>query len=322
MTPTEPQTASKALADAPEGLASRADKRLDAMEGVRIVSDDGLEIVFKIDTFDQHHDRSHSEQILRFADTFAQRCNEKQELPSVATLVEIAKRTQYRIAARQAGQLKAQRLRRKLAEGSAAFACVILTYALFQGLDRRLNEQKHLAIVASESIDVASPKTGNLVFALPAGPVQKGMAVAGLRTSAGDEFVIEAPCDCILATTSIKPGESVFKDKPLLRFWQNGSPEFVSLRIPMVQALRLKSGLSASIETINSGASRQFNVVGDAISIQSLPAGANNKSTGDVAVRIYPPYPLDLASGEIVSVRLRTSLLQGVPSAAQAKEGL
>ncbi len=303
------------------GTSLRA-SRPSGQQYVYSVSAEGVEVLFKATQGEKYFDATKNDQIMRFAENFVRSCSEKQDIPSGAPLIEMARRTQYRQSAYVAARAKTLKRRRKIAEGLAAISCVVLGYALVLGADRRLNEQKHIAVVASNSVNVDAPKTGKLVFVLPAGDVVKGDAVAGIRTDAGGEFVIEAPCDCQLAPALAKEGEPVFKDKPLLKFWQKGTREFVALRIPMEQALRLKSGTSVSLQTIASGAQRQFDVTGEAVVIQALPGNANRRSTGDVAVRIYPPSPLDLSAGEIVDARLRSQILQVSSSVAQAKDGL
>ncbi len=319
MTTTENPKSVAGQAVGPRTMGSGFDS---ANEGyVCAVSADGVEVMFKAAKADRHFDPTRNEHILQFAESFARSCSEKQEFPSTSSLLEIARRTQYRLLAHKNRKAKSLVKSRKIAEGFAAIGCLVLAYALALGIDRRLNEQKHIAVVASESVDIGAPKTGNVIFILPPGLVRKGDAVAGVRTAAGDEFVIEAPCDCMLASAFSKPGDGVFKDKTLLRFWQSGTREFVSLRMPMAQALRLKSGASVSVKTITSGEQRQFEVAGSSVNIQSLPPGASKRSTGDVAVRIYPPYPLKLAAGEIVAARLRSPQVFTSPSVALAKDG-
>jgi hypothetical protein len=288
---------------------------------VRIVSDDGLEVVFRASKPDRHFDPAANDQIGHFAQDLARLCAERKGLPLAATLLAIAQKTQYRIAAKRAFKAKIQRRKRRFSDILAAIACILLACTVFFGAQRRLGEQQHVAVIAVNSISIDAPKSGYLVLAPTLGPVRKGDAVAGIRTPDGDEFVVEAPCSCQLAFVSVRSGEKVSKGKPLLKFWQDGTREFVSLRIQMVDALRLKSGASVELAAISSGLRRQFKVSGGSVSIQPLPFSAGFKPTGQVAVRIYPPSPLDLAAGEIVMARMRSSFIGGEPAIAQAAEG-
>lgn len=288
---------------------------------VRVVSDEGLELVFRGLEADRTIDPEHSVQVASFAQDFARLCSDRQSFPLPASLIAIARKTQHRITARKALDAKFRKRRRKFADLAAAIACVLLASAVLAGAQRRFGEQRHIAIIALDSIILEAPKTGTLVFATPPGPVSKGEAAAGIRTADGDEFVVEAPCDCQLAFVSVRTGGKVSKDKPLLTFWQKGTREFVSLRIQMADALHLKSGAYVELSAISSGMRRQFKVGGDSVTIQTLPFSAGNKPTGEVAVRIYPPASLDMAAGEVVTARMRTSIFGGEPSAAQAAEG-
>jgi hypothetical protein len=290
-------------------------------EPVRVVSDDGLEVFFRTSKAGRNIDWTFNDKIALFAQEFARLCAERQELPQAAALLAIARKTQYRIAARRASDAKSLKRRRQLADILAAIACVFLAGTVVVGALRRLDEQRYMAVIALNSVGIDAPKSGYLVFSSPAGSVNKGDAVAGIRTPDGDEFVVESPCGCQLASVSVRSGGKVSKGKPLLKFWQNGTREFVSLRAPMADALRLKSGASVELAAISSGLRRQFDVSGDSVSIQPLPLSAGSKPTGEVAVRIYPPSPLDLAAGEIVTARIQTSFIGGKPSIAQAAEG-
>jgi hypothetical protein len=97
--------------------------------------------------------------------------------------------------------------------------------------------------------------------------------------------------------------------------------EFLALRVKMADALRIKSGVLVTLQTIDSDNQRQFSVRSDAISISALPSISDGKPYGDVVVHIYPPQPLGLVTGEVVSARLRSSLLESVSSVAQAGQG-
>jgi hypothetical protein len=289
-------------------------------EPIRIASGDGLELIFKSARGDRHFDSALNNEIELVARRLARSCAGKQDFPAITSLFTLARKTQYRTAARREFEARAMGRRRKFADAAAAIACVLLFYAVLAGAERRLGEQRHLAVIALESISVDSPKSGYLVFALPSGPVHKGDAVAGVRTPGGGEFVLEAPCDCQLASTSVRPGGRVLSGKPLLKFWQEGTREFVSLRVTMAEALRLKSGVTVNIASLTSGARHQFKAGAEAVSIQSLPSGTGSKPMGDVAVRIYASNPLHMPAGDIVTARLQSSLLGGAPSTAQAGE--
>ncbi len=312
-------TGAAAAAGLPMG-AQEAARRL-GQGAVRIVSDDGLEVAFRISQGDRHFDPAANDQITLLAQDLARLCAERQGLPLASTLLAIAQKTQYRIAARRLFKAKVQRRRRRFADFLAAIACILLAGAVFFGAERRLGEQRHVAVIAVNSISIDAPKSGYLVLSPTLGPVRKGDAVAGIRTPDGDEFVVEAPCSCQLAFVSVRSGEKVSKGKPLLKFWQDGTREFVSLRIQMADALRLKSGASVELAAITSGLRRQFKVSGGSVSIQPLPFSAGSRPTGEVAVRIYPPSPLNLAAGEIVTARMRSPFVGGEPSIAQAAEG-
>jgi hypothetical protein len=287
---------------------------------LQLVGRSGLELQFKPGSGKNLFPADAEDVNVELAHRLLTSCAAKQDFPSAPTLIAIAGRMQQRISARRSTSQRTLRRRKKTLEAAAAFVCVSLAYIAAVGFANRLLEQQHVATVALDSMRISSPKTGEVMFILPPGPVQRGDAAAGIRTFSGSEFVIEAPCDCYLAKASVKNGDEVFKHKQFLQFWRNDTPEFISMRTTMDEALRLKSGASVSIRPISSGAVRSFSVKGDSVQILALPSASNEQPSGDVAVRIYPPVPMGLPVGEIVSARLRVTLPVSVLSTAFAKK--
>jgi hypothetical protein len=288
---------------------------------VHVISDDGVEVLFKSASAARSIDPAVGDQIQCLAERFAASCAQNGELPSPAIFVAMAKRTQHGIPARRVAQAKSHLRRRKAVDAAAAVFCGYLGFLLMIGANQRLTEQRYLAIIATDFVTISAPKSGHLVFVAEPGAVSKGDAVAGIRTADGDEFVVEAPCDCKLAAADARSGDQVSKNALLLKFWKQGPMEFLALRVKMADALRIKSGVLVTLQTIDSDNQRQFSVRSDAISISALPSISDGKPYGDVVVHIYPPQPLGLATGEVVSARLRSSLLESVSSVAQAGEG-